>query len=249
MRALIAEDDTALAMFLRRGLETEGYSTMVASDGEAAIAACLSEPPDLLILDLNMPDRDGFEVLKALQPVKPAIATLILTGRNAVEDRITCLDLGADDYLQKPFSLQEFLARCRAIQRRRGQVIAAVIVHGDLRLDRIDRTVQRDGIAVELTTKEHAMLDYLLQHRGRVVHRAELLEEIFQLLPAAQTNVVEVYISYLRTKLKVKPNSLPLIETVRGQGYTVRRKPSAPPKRPAQSVGGSSDEEQKAASG
>ncbi len=237
MRVLIAEDDAALSMFLRRGLELEGYNIDLAGDGEAAIESALNGPPDLLILDLNLPGIDGIQVLQALQKTTPPIATLVLTGRNSVEDRISCLDLGADDYLQKPFSLHELLARCRAVQRRRGTAASTVVVHNDLRLDRVSRAVERSGIRVDLTTKEHALLDYFILHRGRIIDRPELLVEVFQLVPETQTNVIDVYISYLRTKLKVKPDSLPLIETVRGQGYLVRlpENPSKP-KRPLQSV-------------
>ncbi len=238
MRVLIVEDDAALSMFLKRGLELEGYGVDFAGGGEAAIESALTDPPDLLILDLNLPDIDGIQVLRALQKVTPAISTLVLTGRNSVEDRISCLDLGADDYLQKPFSLHELLARCRALHRRKRSSASTVITHGDLRLDRVSRAVERSGIAVELTTKEHAMLDYFLRHRGRIIDRAELLVEVFQLVPETQTNLVDVYISYIRSKLKVKSDSPPLIETVRGQGYIVRLPENSPgSKRPVQSVG------------
>ena len=242
MRVLIAEDDAALSMFLRRALELEGYSIEFATDGEAAITSALAESPDLLILDLNLPGKDGMEVLKALQKVDPPIGTLILTGRTAVEDRVACLDLGADDYLQKPFSLHELTARCRAIRRRKGNKAPIVITHGDLHLDRLSRTVERAGVAVELTMKEHAMLDYFLQHRGRVIDRTELLANVFQLVPETQTNLIEVYISYLRSKLKVQPDSPQLIETVRGKGYTIH--PHHPPgtKRPVPSALLSGDE-------
>ena len=236
MRVLIAEDDAALAMFLERGLETEGYSIDWVVDGDKAIDAALANAPDLLVLDLNLPIKDGFQVLSALQKIEPSIPTLILSGRTSVEDRVACLDLGADDYLLKPFSLHELLARCRAIQRRRGAVASAVIVHGDLCLNRLNRTVERAGIMVELTKKEQAMLSYFMQNRGRVLDRGELLAEVFQLSPETQTNVVEVYISYLRTKIKVRPTSLPLIETVRGQGYTVRLEKFIASDRPASSL-------------
>ena len=246
MRVLIAEDDAALSMFLRKALELEGYSIEFATDGEAAIDSALGDPPDLLILDLNLPGRDGMEVLKALQKVDPPIGTLMLTGRTAVEDRVLCLDLGADDYLQKPFSLHELTARCRAIRRRRSNKAPTVVTHGDLSLDRLSRTVERAGVAVELTMKEHAMLDYFLQHRGRVIDRAELLANVFQLVQETQTNLIEVYISCLRSKLKVQADSPQLIETVRGQGYTIR--PHHPPsaKRPVQSALLSGDQEKAA---
>ncbi len=236
MRVLIAEDDAALSMFLSKALELEGYSIEFATDGEAAVESALADSPDLLILDLNLPGRNGMEVLKALQKVDPPIGTLILTGRTAVEDRVACLDLGADDYLQKPFSLHELTARCRAIRRRKDNKASTVITHGDLRLDRLSRTVERAGVTVELTIKEHAMLVYFLQHRGRVINRAELLTNVFQLVQETQTNLVEVYISCLRSKLRVQPDSPQLIETVRGQGYTIH--PHNPPstKQPGQSA-------------
>lgn len=247
VRVLIAEDDAALSMFLSKALELEGYRIDFATTGEAAMNSALADPPELLILDLNLPGRDGIEVLKALRQIDPPIGTLILTGRTAVEDRVQCLDLGADDYLQKPFSLQELTARCRAIQRRRTQKASTVITHGDLRLDRLHRTVERAGVTVELTAKEHAILSYFLEHRGRIVNRAELLANVFQLMPETQTNLVEVYISYLRSKLRVQEDAPPLIETVRGQGYLMRAHLGPGTKRPVQSTALLSEDEKKAA--
>lgn len=246
MRVLIAEDDAALSMFLSKALELEGYSIEFAADGETAVNSALADPPDLLILDLNLPGKDGMEVLKVLQKVDPPIGTLILTGRTAIEDRVACLDLGADDYLQKPFSLHELTARCRAIRRRKGNKASTVVLHDDLRLDRLSRTIERAGVAVELTMKEHAMLDYFLQHQGRIIDRAELLANVFQLVPETQTNLIEVYISYLRSKLRVRPDSPQLIETVRGQGYILRPRNPSGTRQPVQSALLSADEERAA---
>ena len=222
MRVLIVEDDAALQLFLRKGLELEGHTVHAVRDGDEAIEAVAVHLPELIVLDLNLPCRDGMDVLRSLQGQLQATSILVLTGRGSVDDRVSCLDLGADDYLLKPFSFFELLARCRAIARRRSGATASTIRHGDLEVDRVSRIVTRGNVPVDLTSKEFALLDYLLQHRGRAVGRPELLANVWKMSPDAGTNVVDVYVNYLRRKLQTGAADADLVETVRGAGYTIR---------------------------
>jgi DNA-binding response OmpR family regulator len=219
MRLLVAEDDRALGMFLRRALEADGHQVTVAVDGQMAVDIFLAETPDLTILDLNLPRKDGIEVLRFLRSVNDELPVLILTARNELETRIRCLDLGADDCMLKPFSLQELRARCRALMRRRSGA-GLMLRYADLEVNRVDRSVVRAGEAVQLTNKEFALLECLLNSRGRCVSRTDLLEQVWEMNPAAGTNVVDVYVNYLRRKLK-DTGAAPLIQTVRGRGYSI----------------------------
>jgi DNA-binding response OmpR family regulator len=219
MRLLIAEDDRALGTFLRRGLEADGHRVRVAVDGAAAVEAFREDMPDLTILDLNMPVMDGEQVLVALRALDPELPVLVLTARQEVDTRVRCLDGGADDLMVKPFSLYELRARCRALLRRKREA-RLVLRTGDLELNRLDHTAQRAGRPVELTNKEFALLEKLMLHRGHCVSRVELLDTVWHMEPAQTTNIVDVYVNYLRRKLKDPPPGL-LIRTVRGQGYKV----------------------------
>ncbi len=219
MRLLIAEDDRALGTFLRRGLEADGHRVRVAVDGAAALEAFREDMPDLTILDLNMPIMDGEQVLVALRVLDPDLPVLVLTARQEVDTRVRCLDGGADDLMVKPFSLYELRARCRALLRRRREA-RLVLRTGDLELNRLDHTAQRAGCPVELTNKEFALLEKLMLHRGHCVSRVELLDTVWHMEPAQTTNIVDVYVNYLRRKLKDPPPGM-LIRTVRGQGYMV----------------------------
>ena len=219
MRFLIADDDPALGMFLARSFEAEGHSISLARDGQAAVDTFLAETPDLTILDLNLPRRDGAEVLRFLRSVAEDLPILILTARNEVETRVKCLDMGADDCMLKPFSLSELRARCRALMRRRRDM-NLVLRHDDLEVNRVERTVNRKGEAVSLTTKEFALLEYLLLNRGYSVSRSTLLEKVWNMNAGSNTNVVDVYVNYLRRKLADYAGR-PLIQTVRGEGYAI----------------------------
>ncbi len=221
MRVVLVEDDAALSLFLRKGLELEGNVVTCFSDGQAALTAIEERTPDLVVLDLNLPNMDGVEVLRGVRQHCHDVAVLVLTGRSTVGDRVACLDLGADDYLLKPFSFHELLARCRAVTRRKVVVSSSVVRHGDLQVDRVTRAVSRANTPVELTTKEFSLLDYLLQNRGRAVSRPELLDKVWRTSPDAGTNVVDVYVNYLRRKLSTPAAVGELIETVRGAGYTI----------------------------
>jgi DNA-binding response OmpR family regulator len=194
MRILVAEDDAALAKFVSQGLEAEHYSVDVFSDGEQARTAASEINYDMVILDLNLPTLDGVSVLRQLRLKKPTLPVLILTQRTRVEDRVQCLDTGADDYLGKPFSFSELSARIRALLRRSHMPSEAVLEVDDLKLDRIERCVERAGRRIELTSKEFALLEYLMRNAGRRVTRAMIIEHVWNLTFDTTTNVVDVYI-------------------------------------------------------
>jgi DNA-binding response OmpR family regulator len=219
MRLLIAEDDKALAHFLRRGLEADGHRVCVAYDGAEAVEAFHGEMPDLTILDLNLPLKDGEQVLSEVRTMDSDLPILVLTARQEVETRVRCLDLGADDFMVKPFSLHELRARCRALLRRKRES-RLMLRAGDVEVNRLDHTVSRTGASVELTNKEFALLEYLMLNRGHCISRMELLDSVWKMEPAQTTNIVDVYVNYLRRKLKDPPPGH-LIRTVRGQGYMV----------------------------
>jgi two-component system copper resistance phosphate regulon response regulator CusR len=218
MRVLIAEDDAALAKFVSQGLEAEHYTVDVYSDGEQAGAAAHVIDYDLIILDLNLPTLDGVSVLRQLRAKKPTLPVLVLTQRSRVEDRVQCLDTGADDYLPKPFSFSELSARIRALLRRSHLPSQSVLAIDDLKLDRIEHRVERSGRRIDLTAKEFALLEYLMRNTGRCVTRAMIIEHVWNLTFDTTTNVVDVYINYLRRKVD-DGHVTKLIRTVRGVGY------------------------------
>ena len=218
MRVLIAEDDEALARFVRQGLEGEHYAVDVFPDGEQARAAAAEKDYDLVILDLNLPRLDGVNVLRQVRLKKPSLPVLVLTQRIRVEDRVQCLDLGADDYLGKPFSYSELSARIRALARRSHLPSESVLAVADLKLDRVERRVERAGRRIELTTREFTLLEYLMRNAGRRVTRSMIIEHVWNLTFDTTTNVVDVYINYLRRKVD-DGHPAKLIHTVRGVGY------------------------------
>jgi DNA-binding response OmpR family regulator len=224
MRVLVVEDDRALGAFLKKGLEMEGHTVDWVEDGEAALAHAKEYGPDLLVLDLSLPKRDGMEVLTELRALHNDASVLVLTGRNELDARVRCLDLGADDCLLKPFSFHELTARCRALLRRREHFADPVLRCADLQLHRIERRVTRGERTIELTQKEFSLLEFLLLHRGECVTRAQLMKDAWQMPADSGTNVVDVYINYLRRKLSSETASghaKDLIETVRGTGYRI----------------------------
>lgn len=219
MRILIAEDDKALGLFLSRGLEADGHRVRLAHDGGRAVEAFRQDLPDLTILDLNMPVKDGEQVLDEVRLVDADLPVLVLTARQEVDTRVRCLDHGADDLMIKPFSLHELRARCRVLLRRKREA-KLVLRAGDLEVDRMEHSAKRGGRSIELTNKEFALLEHLLMNRGQNVTRVELLESVWNFEPTQTTNIVDVYINYLRRKLK-DPAPGRIIRTVRGQGYMV----------------------------
>jgi two-component system copper resistance phosphate regulon response regulator CusR len=228
MRILVAEDDTALAKFVSQGLEAEHYTVDVFPDGELARAAANELNYDMVILDLNLPTLDGVSVLRQLRLKKPTLPVLVLTQRTRVEDRVQALDTGADDYLAKPFSFSELSARIRALLRRSHLPSESVLVVDDLKLDRVERRVERAGRRIELTAKEFALLEYLMRNMGRRVTRAMIIEHVWNLTFDTTTNVVDVYINYLRRKVD-DGHVKKLIHTARGIGYELSGTPEVLP--------------------
>jgi len=226
MRLLIAEDDKALGLFLSRGLEADGHCVRLAFDGGAAVEAFREDLPDLTILDLNMPVKDGEHVLEEVRSMDADLPVLVLTARQEVDTRVRCLDRGADDLMIKPFSLHELRARCRALLRRKREARLQLRA-GDLELDRLEHTARRKGQIISLTNKEFALLEHLMLNRGRAVSRVDLLETVWNLEPTQTTNIVDVYVNYLRRKLKDPPPGH-LIRTLRGRGYMVPSEPELP---------------------
>jgi DNA-binding response OmpR family regulator len=196
MRILVIEDDAALASYIRKGLESEHYAVDVALDGEQGALMASELDYDLLVLDLNLPKLDGISVLRNVRPAKPQLPVLVLTARPRIEDRIFALDSGADDCVMKPFSYSELSARVRALMRRSRPSVESVLQVADLKLDRVERKVQRAGRRIELTAKEFALLEYLMRNAGRRITRSMIIEHVWNLNFDTSTNVVDVYINY-----------------------------------------------------
>ncbi len=222
MRILIVEDEVKVARFLERGLREEGFAVEVAHDGEEGSAKALSGGFDLIILDVMLPERDGFSVLGELRAAGIKARVLMLTARDGVQDRVHGLDLGADDYLVKPFAFAELLARVRALLRRGPAEEQALLEAGDLRVDVRARRVSRGGQLVPLSSKEFGVLTHLLRRAGQVVTRAQLAEEVWEDLQGTPSNVIEVTVYHLREKID-RGFTPALIHTVRGSGYTLKK--------------------------
>lgn len=218
MRVLVVEDNEKMADLLRRGLGEEGFAVDVAGDGAEARWAAAESDYDAVVLDLGLPDVDGLEVLAALRAAGCWAPVLILTARDGVRDRVAGLDLGADDYLTKPFALPELLARLRALRRRAPSQRPPALRVGDLELDPATRDVRRSGAAISLTAKEFALLEVLMRHPGEVLSKRYLVEHVWDAAFDLDSNVVEVYIGYLRRKIDV-PFGCRSLTTVRGAGY------------------------------
>jgi two-component system response regulator MprA len=219
-RVLVIEDDTEITDALRRSLRHEGYEVRTAGDGVEALDAAAEFIPDLVVLDLGLPRLDGIEVCKQLR-ADGDVPILILTARTETDDRVTGLDSGADDYLVKPFERQEFLARIRALLRRRPPRGSASLSVGDLKLNPDTREVHRQGREIELTNREFELLEYLMRNERLVVSRERLLDEVWGYDPMAATNTIDVFISNLRRKLEAAGEPR-LLHTKRGAGYVLR---------------------------
>ena len=220
MRLLLVEDDERLSASLARGLRGEGYAVDVAATGEDAVFHARVYEYDVVILDVMLPGPDGVSVCRTLRASDRWCPVLMLTARDGVADRIQGLDAGADDYLVKPFDFGELVARVRALLRRGAPERPAVLTAGDLELDPARRTVTRAGRLVSLSAREFAVLECLLRRAGQVVSRSDLLEHVWDRNFNGSTNVVDVYVGYLRRKLE-EPFGRPLIRTVRGAGYVI----------------------------
>ena len=217
MRILVVEDEKRIADFLSRGLESAGYAVDHAPDGQTALDLVHNTEYDLIVLDLGLPDIDGLEVLQKVRNRKTSPPVLILSARDAVEDRVRGLEVGADDYLVKPFAFVEMLARVRALLRR-GQPTPERLQVGDLALDCIRRRVTRDGENIELAPKEFSILEYLMRNRGRPLSRTMIVEHVWDMDYDGLTNIVDVYIRHLRSKIDDRFQTK-MIHTVRGIGY------------------------------
>jgi two-component system OmpR family response regulator len=221
MRVLVVEDEVKMAGLLLRALEEEGYAVDVAAHGEDAVWFGTENDYDAIVLDLMLPDADGFDVCRRLREAGRWSPVLMLTARDAVADRVAGLDAGADDYLTKPFSLAELLARLRALIRRGAVERPAALRVGDLVLDPTTRSVRRGAAEIDLTTKEFALLEYLMRHAGEVLGRTRLIEHVWDFAYDGDSNVVDVYVRYLRNKVD-RPFGRASIETIRGAGYRLR---------------------------
>jgi DNA-binding response OmpR family regulator len=220
MRILVVEDEATIADFLVRGLSEQGYAVDLASDGQEALDQLASVAPDVLILDIMLPKVDGIEVCKRLRAGGSKTPILMLTARDAVEDRVRGLDTGADDYLVKPFAFTELVARVRALSRREPEATMPVLRIADLELDTTTREVRRASAPIELTSKEYALLEYLMRNPNRVLTRTMITERVWNYDAFNVANVIDVYIGHLRRKID-DGRSLKLIRTVRGAGYKI----------------------------
>jgi DNA-binding response OmpR family regulator len=220
MRILVAEDDATLAGFLSQRLQQEQFAVKVVDDGNEAQRLATHEYYDLVILDLSLSGATGLEVLRNIRLKKPELPVLIVTGPSLLEDRVKCLDAGADDFVAEPFAFAELAARIRAVLRRGSRPVRAVLNVEDLELDRISHLVQRSGRALALSPKEFALLECLMRHAGQPVSRTEIVREVWKLNFETATNVVDVYVNYLRRKVDTGYRHR-LIRTIRGFGYQI----------------------------
>ncbi len=218
MRILIVEDDRRLGASLRRGLEEAGLAVDVVQDGEDGLAGGLATPYDTIVLDVMLPSLDGFQVCRRLRERRVRTPVLMLTGRDAVDDRVRGLEAGADDYLVKPFALRELIARIRALSRRHLPDRTASLAAGPVALDTGGHLLRVQGKPVDLTAKEFAILEHLLLNRGRVVTRSQILESVWDYEFDGGRNLIEVYIGRIRKKIAEAGGGDPIV-TVRGAGY------------------------------
>jgi DNA-binding response OmpR family regulator len=222
MHILVVEDEQRLAFLLRRVLLEERHTVDLAHDGPAGLDLALSDTYDVVILDLMLPGMDGLEICRQMRAERIMTPVLMLTARGEVEDRVTGLNVGADDYLTKPFAMEELLARINALLRRRNRPFdeAHQLTAGDLTLDLVRHEARREGRLIELTAKEFALLEYLMRHAGQALSRTQIVDAVWRYDLEALSNVVDIYIHYLRDKID-QGFSRPLIKTVRGVGYKI----------------------------
>ena len=221
MRVLVVEDDQKLAAVLRQGLKEQGYSVDLAAAAAQGFDMAMASEYDAILLDVMLPGRSGFDVLRDLRARGSRSPILVLSARSSVQDRVLGLDLGADDYLSKPFAFQELLARLRAITRRPAVEPRSILKAADLEMDVARREVSRGGRTIDLTTKEFALLEYFLRKKGLLLTRAMILDHVWDFDYDGGSNLVEVYVNYLRRK--TEQNDAPrLIQTVRGAGYVLK---------------------------
>ncbi len=221
MRILLVEDEKDLAAIIKQGLEEEGYTVESAHDGEEGLYMAENFPTDVIILDIMLPIIDGLSILKTIRKKGIATPVLLLTARDAILDKITGLDTGTDDYLTKPFIFGELLARIRSLIRRKATVKEAIIRIVDLEINTANHEVKRGGKTINLSAREYALLEYLAYNKERVVSRTDIVEHIYHEDEEKDSNVVDVYINYLRNKID-KDFKSKLIHTIRGSGYMLK---------------------------
>ena len=221
MRLLVIEDEQKVANFIRQGLEEEGYAVDHAADGVSGLQIGLESLHDVIVLDVMLPRLDGLSVLQQLRQANIATPVLLLTVRATIEDKVLGLDAGADDYLTKPFAFEEFVARVRALLRRRAETAPPILQVSDLALDPARRVVSRDGRKIDLTPREFALLDYFMRNPDRVLTRTMIANRVWDYTFDTSTNVIDVYVNYLRKKIDSGHDSK-LIHTVRGVGYVMK---------------------------
>lgn len=220
MRVLVVEDEQSIAKFVRQGLQEAGYAVDLVSDGESGLSYALSAEYDVLILDIMLPCMDGLQLLRELRAAGRQTPTLMLTARDTIDDRVQGLDAGADDYLVKPFAFPELLARVRALMRRPPLQSNTVLTIADLEMDTARRVVRRGERLIELSPREYAVLEYLMRHPNQALTRTQIGEHVWNLDYYHESNVVDVYIGYLRRKID-SHTDFSLIQTVRGVGYRI----------------------------
>jgi len=226
MRILLVEDEKKVAEFVARGLRAERFAVDVAHDGDGGLEMALAFSYDLVILDLMLPGLSGTEVLKRLRRQKPQVPVLVLTARDSTADKVEHFEAGADDYLTKPFAFAELLMRVKALLRRGATDRSSVLRVADLEVDRLAQQVKRAGKRIELTSKEYSLLEYLVANTGRVLSRTMIIEHVWDESFEGLTNIVDVYVRHLRSKVDV-PHPKKLIRTVRGVGYSISDEPDA----------------------
>jgi len=221
MRILLVEDEPKVSGFVHRGLTAERYVVDVASDGLQGLEKSQTHPYDLIILDLMLPLLEGRELLQCIRRTDTCVPVLVLTARDAVEEKVRLFESGADDYLTKPFAFAELLVRAKALLRRGPVNRSSTLMLDDLELDRLTQQVKRAGKRIELTAKEYSLLEYLMQNAGRVLSRSMILDHVWDQSFDGMTNIVDVYVRHLRSKVD-DGQTRRLIRTVRGSGYTIR---------------------------
>lgn len=218
MRILIVEDDQAIARILERGLRAHGHQTIVADTGEAGDLLAADESVELVLLDITLPGLDGHQVLQRIRSRRPKLSVIMLTARDDLQNKVTALNAGADDYLTKPFAFEELLARIHAVARRIDQPESSQIIAGELRLDLLAQRVWRGDTLIELSRREFALLEYFMRHPHQVLSRQQILGAVWEYDFDPESNIVDVYVRYLRSKIDA-PRKPSLISTVRGAGY------------------------------
>jgi two-component system copper resistance phosphate regulon response regulator CusR len=221
MKILVVEDEERLASFIRKGIAAEGYEVDVAHDGRTGLSLFRRDSYDIIILDVNLPQMNGFDLCRAIRSENEAVPVLMLTALDSLADKADGFNAGADDYLAKPFEFQELLLRLRALTRRHGAKPKQVLKLADLELDLDSKTVTRAGKRIDLTTREHALIEYLMLNKGKIISRVDISERVWSLNFDNNSNIIDVYISYLRKKID-KGFSPKLLHTIVGMGYVLR---------------------------